>query len=238
MKYMGGKSRIAKQIASYILAYSSDKTVPFVSLFCGACSIEVILAQYFDNVICNDNHKYLIELNKAIQNGWQPPETVTLEEYKYIQKHLDENPALSGFVGFGCSFGGRWFEGYARGKNSRGEFRNYAEESRKALLRDIAPLKNVEFICKDYRDVVLPDGCIVYADPPYNNTKQMNRKSFDTDAFWNYMRDISSNHMVFISELSAPDDFTSIWEQKLTRSLDRNKENRVDAIEHLFIKNN
>ena len=29
---------------------------------------------------------------------------------------MDENPALTGFVGFGCSFGGKWWGGYAKDK--------------------------------------------------------------------------------------------------------------------------
>lgn len=207
-----------------------------MSLFCGACSIECNLAKYFDNVVCNDNHKYLIALLNAVNNGWIPPDYLSEEEWYYVKDHLDQNPALSGFAGFGCSFGGRWFEGYARGKTNKGDPRNYAKEAQKSLLRDIAPLKNVEFICNDYKDVLLPDGCIVYADPPYANTKKMNRTDFNTDEFWDYMRLISKNHMVFISELNAPDDFISVWEQKLTRSLDVNKDNKKVATEHLYIK--
>ena len=58
MNYLGGKSRIAKYIATIINKYSKDK--PFVSLFCGACSVEskVIAKEYF----LNDSHPYLIEL--------------------------------------------------------------------------------------------------------------------------------------------------------------------------------
>lgn len=240
MKYMGGKSRIAKQIADYILAYTynmRESNLTLVSLFCGACSIECNLAKYFDKVICNDNHKYLIALLNAVNNGWIPPDYLSEEEWYYVKDHLDQNPALSGFAGFGCSFGGRWFEGYARGKKSNGDPRNYAAEAKKSLLRDIAPLDNVKFICGDYHDVILPDGCVVYADPPYANTKQISRQNFDTESFWNYMREISKNRIVFISEQSAPEDFVSVWEQKLTRTLDRNKNNQFKATEHLFLHN-
>ena len=53
---------------------------------------------------------------QGLQSGWTPPDVITKEEYKYIREHKDENPALTGFVGFGCSFGGKWFGGLARNK--------------------------------------------------------------------------------------------------------------------------
>ena len=69
-----------------------------------------------------------------------------------------------GFVGFGCSFGGKWFGGYARNKTGT----NYALQSKKSLMKDINTLMNARFICEDYRNVYLPDNCVIYADPPYN----------------------------------------------------------------------
>ena len=39
MRYQGGKSRIAKQIAMIITGTGGDD-LTFVSLFCGSCSIE------------------------------------------------------------------------------------------------------------------------------------------------------------------------------------------------------
>lgn len=49
------------------------------------------------------------------------------------------------------------------------------------------------------------------------------------------MRKISKNNSVFISELTAPDDFESIWEKPFKRSLDKNKENGFSSTEKLFI---
>ncbi len=61
MGYQGGKSRIAQQIAEII----QRESLTFVSLFCGSCSIESKV-KGFDNIICNDKHKYLIELFKGV----------------------------------------------------------------------------------------------------------------------------------------------------------------------------
>ena len=200
MQYQGGKSRISKQIATIIEKESNCDTL--VSLFCGSCSIESKV---------NISNK-------------------TEDEYKYIREHKDENPALTGFVGFGCSFGGKWFGGLAR--NKKGD--NYCARANRSLLKDFEGLKNAQFTCLDYRDVPIPKGAIVYADPPYENTTGYSLGKFDSDEFWEYMRELSKEHIVLISEQTAPDDFERIWEQELTRILDVNKKNNFKITEKLF----
>ena len=199
-------------------------------MFCGSCVVEAKLAPHFDRVICNDKHEYLIEMLKGVQNGYELPEHISEEEYKYIKSHKDEDKILAGFVGFGCSFGGKFFGGYARNK----EQTNYALQSKKSLLKDMIYLPNVEFTCLDYRDVDIPNGSIVYADPPYANTTTYQGQKFDSEAFWEYMRQISKHNQVFISEQTAPDDFECIWEKPFTRTLDRNKDNQFKVVEKLF----
>lgn len=201
-----------------------------VSLFCGTCSVEAKCSQ-FDNIICNDNHKYLIAMLNAVKHGYDLPESVSEQEYKYIREHKDDDPALAGFVGFGCSFGGKWFGGYARDNRTS---RNYAAVSKQSLLNDMDNLKNAKFVCNDYRNVAIPEDAIIYADPPYANTTGYGGDKFDTDAFWEYMRVLSKKHKVFISELNAPDDFICIWEKPLRRTLDVNKNNNFMSTEKLF----
>lgn len=248
MQYQGGKSRIAKNIARAIYevsrrkvtdsgGYCDDNTscihggdCSFVSLFCGSCAVESKM-QGFSRVICNDKHKYLISLFRGVQSGYDLPESISEEQYRAIRNDKDVDPILTGFVGFGCSFGGKWFGGYARNKNGT----NYALQSKKSLLRDMATLKTAEFICSDYRNVPIPYGAVVYADPPYNNTTGYGGEKFDTEEFWRYMRLIAqTHHQVFISELQAPKDFICIWEKPFTRTLDRNKDNQFRVTEKLF----
>ena len=230
MRYQGGKSRIAQQIAEIMQRERErESNLTFVSLFCGSCSIESKV-KGFDKVICNDKHEYLIELFKGVQNGYDLPELITEEQYKYIREHKDENKILTGFVGFGCSFGGKWFGGYARNKTNT----NYALQSKKSLLKDIGNLMTAQFTCQDYRDVIIPNNSIVYADPPYSNTTGYGKDKFNSDEFWEYMRTISKNNKVFISEQTAPNDFECIWEKEFTRTLDSNKENQFKVTEKLF----
>lgn len=204
-----------------------------VSLFCGALNVEAKV-KGFNRIICNDNQEYLIALFKALQKGYDLPEYISEEQYHYIKEHKDEDKALTGFVGFACSFGGKWFGGYARDKAQV----NYALRGKKSLASKMKTLMDAEFTCLDYRDVILPDDCVVYADPPYENTTKYANTDFDTASFWDYMRQISQSHIVYISELNAPDDFVSIWEKEVRRILDVNKNNQFKSTEKLYVHKN
>ena len=224
---MGGKSRISKQIAE-ILNSAIDKNKPFVSLFCGSCAIESKVQA--DVKILNDKHPYLIAMWQALQNGWMPPDVVTKEEYYRVKANMDENPALAGFVGFGCSFGGKWWGGYA--KDKRGD--DYCGQAKRGLLKDLVGIQSATFTCLDYRDVEIPDGAVVYCDPPYVNTTGYTVGQFDTNEFWNYMRQLSKRCDVYISEESAPDDFECIWSKEKVRTLEKSDNVGRVKVEKLF----
>ena len=227
MQYMGGKSRISKQIAE-ILNSSIDKNKPFVSLFCGSCAIESKVQA--DVKILNDKHPYLIAMWQALQNGWMPPDVVTKEEYYRVKANIDENPALTGFVGFGCSFGGKWWGGYA--KDKRGD--DYCGQAKRGLLKDLVGIQSATFTCLDYHDVEIPDGAVVYCDPPYVNTTGYTVGQFDTNEFWDYMRQLSNRCDVYISEESAPDDFECIWSKEKVRTLEKSDNVGRVKVEKLF----
>ena len=57
---------------------------------------------------------------------------------------------------------------------------------------------------------------------------------FNSEEFWDYMRQIGKDNQVFISELEAPGDFVCVWERPFTRTLDRNKNNQFKVVEKLF----
>lgn len=147
MRYQGGKSRIAKPIAQIIMQVAGGDC--FVSLFCGSCAVESKV-QGFSRKLLNDRHEYLIAMLQGVQQGYNLPEHITLEQYRYIRENKDADPVLAGFVGFGCSFGGKWFGGYARNKTGT----NYAEQSKRSLLKDMATLQDAQFVC-----VVITAAC-------------------------------------------------------------------------------
>lgn len=210
MQYLGGKSKISKDIAKIINdEIGGNKSVPFVSLFCGSCAIESKVET--DTKILNDAHPYLIALYKALQNGYEMPDSISREQYYWVKEHKDADPALTGFVGFGCSFGGKWFGGYA--SNNRKE--KYDKQTKNSLCRIIHSLSNAKFYNLDYRAVPIPDNAVIYCDPPYNGTTGYSTGKFNSDEFWDYVRGLSSTHKVFVSEESAPKDFECIWEKSL-----------------------
>lgn len=252
MQYMGGKSRIAQSIADIIsMTGGGQHEIPrrqiqncaghrkrdlseggdcFVSLFCGSCAVESKV-QGFSRKILNDRHQYLIALLQGVQRGYELPESITPEQYRHIREHKDDDPTLAGFVGFGCSFGGKWFGGYAR--NATGT--NYAAQSKRSLLKDMATLQDATFVCADYRRVCIPPRAVIYADPPYNNTTGYHGDRFDSAEFWIAMRLLAdTGHTVFVSEQEAPPDIQCVWERKFTRTLDRNKSNQFSVTEKLF----
>ena len=168
---------------------------------------------------------------QAVQQGYTPPDNISEQQYKHIRNNKDKYPKeLVGFVGFGCSFGGKWFAGYARG-----ESRNYCLEAKKFLLRKMETLKEAEFICGDYRNVAIPQGSVIYADPPYANTTKYSTREFNSNEFWEYMRKLAkAGNTVYISEQTAPEDFICVWEKPLRRTLDVNKENNFIITERLY----
>ena len=167
---------------------------------------------------------------KDLQNGRDFPDIVTLDEYVKIKENQDGDMGLAGFVGFGCSYGGKWWGGLAR--EHRGD--NFCKTPKKSLMRDFNGLKTAEFMCEDYRDVFIPDGAVVYADPPYDKTTGYSTGAFESKAFWEHMRKISQNANVFISEETAPDDFLCVWEKPLLRQIDNQRGNTFIKTEKLF----
>ena len=54
----------------------------------------------------------------------------------------------------------------------------------------------------------------------------------DYDFFWNWVRELSKNNFVFVSEQNAPEDFEIIWQKETKRLCSAN--NKFQATEKLF----
>jgi len=211
---MGSKGRYAKYILPIILKDRRQEQW-YVEPFVGAFNI-------IDKVdglrLANDINPYIIALYKAVQAGWEPPDTLTKEEYQDIRFNKDKYPKhLVGFVGFGCSFGGKWFGGYAQDK----EQRNYCAASKRSVLKQAANLKDVVIENKNYWEITIPPNSIVYCDPPYENTTKYKTKNpFDHARFWDWVRvTAKEGHTVFVSEYNAPVDFECVWSKTVNNTL-------------------
>lgn len=189
-----------------------------------------------ENRIGNDIHKELIAMFQEIQNGWQIPLHISEDEYNKVKDNKSEFPDYYvGLVGFNATFGSKYFGGYARGfKADKVTPRDIPNEALRNLSEQIPKIMDVEFISGDYRDNQYSNlkNAVVYCDPPYQGTTKYATDSFDYEAFWNWVREISKDNYVFISEYNALDDFECIWSKNVTTSLKVHE--HEDRTEKLF----
>lgn len=234
MHYFGGKARIAKDLSKFINEnYLKGNTKPFVDLFCGSCNITTKIDK--DRlIIANDKHKYLMEMWKALQKGWIPPKDCTEEQYKIVLKNLDIKPYVSGFIGFGCSYSGKWLGGYCRDNTGR----NYCLNAHNSVLKKIEKLKDVVFYNLDYSEVDIPLGSIIYCDPPYMNVTQYSNKEvgkFDHNKFYSWVKENSNKYIILISEYekNVPKDFEIVWRKESKQDI-RGKNGQEKTVEILM----
>lgn len=218
-------------IQSYIAKDTRGYLEPFVG---GANMIDKIRC---NNKIGADIHKYLIAALKKLESGWIPPEEITEELYKDIQRNKENYPDyLVGYVGFQLSYGGKWFGGYRRDKIGK---RNYSLEAYNNTLNQIPNLKNIKFTCVDFRDLPLDKikGYVIYCDIPYRGTTKYKTDDFPYEEFYEWVKMASINNIVLISEYSMPEEFTCIWQKETKTLLDSNKYKSDDKnirVEKLF----
>jgi len=225
MQYMGSKNRIAKHILPIMLAERKPDqwwVEPFVG---GANMIDKVAG----NRMGNDSHEFLVSLLVALRDGYIPPTDISKELYYAIKSKPQEYPKeLVGFVGFLCSFGGKWWGGYAF--NKKGD--NYAERGSRCLVKQAKNFGGIVFKSGSYLALEIPENSLIYCDPPYANTCKY-KDGFNHDVFWEWCRTkTKSGHTVFISEYSAPNDFVCVKEIHHKTILDKNSQ--YPRIEKLF----
>ncbi len=227
MRYFGGKSKTANQIATYLNDIRQPDQ-PYWEPFIGAGWI--LERIHTEPIFASDVHPQLVAMWQALQNGWVPPKNVTEAEYKQA-KAGGFNDALTAFIGFGGSFGGKWWGGYARG-----EGRNWTSESHQGLLQKINRMDTPAFFQADFMTCYTPAfGCLIYCDPPYNNTTAYKGvDKFDTYNFWARVRWLEEHgHTVIVSEYEAPQDFCCVLEIYTKTNMDT-KNGKSPRIERLF----
>ena len=235
MKYMGSKSRISKYIVPIIQSKIDESQYKiYIEPFCGGCNvIDKIKAPV---KVAYDYNPYLISLFNYLKEDGILPESIPRETYSRVRSDKENYPEwYVGAVGFLASYNGRFFDGgYAQSGYEGERFRDYYQESKRNILSQVKDIKDIKFYHSDYKDLVPVDD-VIYCDPPYEGTKKYNNSmSFDHIEFWDIMRKWSENNIVLISEENAPDDFTCIWQQEVSRSIKASDKSK--SVEKLFIK--
>ncbi len=202
MKYMGSKSRVAKDISPIINKIIKDNGIkvyiePFVG---GANMIQHIQC---DSKTGYDNNRYLIAFLKAIQSGWNPLNQIQMSKdvYQDIKENPDKYSAeVVALAGFCATYNAKWFGGYAGiVKTKDGIFRNYYDEAVRNVIKQAEYIKNIHFQCMDYRQINI-EGALIYCDPPYQQTTGY-KDDFDHEAYWQWLRKMSEKTLFFAANI-------------------------------------
>ena len=231
MQYMGSKNRIAKYIIPIIQSYITEDTKGYFEPFVGGANI-IDKIEHNNKIGC-DIHKELIALLSESQTDRVFPATISEEEYIKVKNNRNEyEDWYVGFVGFFGSFGAKFFGGFS------GKVKDKRDRPAEAILNIQKQRKNlygIKFLHKSFVDLSKEQisGYVVYCDPPYEGTTSYKTKPFPHDKFWDWVREMSKNNIVLVSEYNAPDDFECIFEKEHKTGLQAGKQQT--RIEKLFI---
>lgn len=239
MVYMGSKAKYAGYIVPILQKVINENNIDtYIECFVGGANIIdkikcenrfgydrsdtliallSLAAEDFDKVL-KDGNRELWDKGKAYVKDGVMPENMTLAEI--------------GAMEFFASFSNGGFpRGYAKNTPTR----NYFQEAYRNLEKQAPNLKGIVFKSQNYWELEPVKNALIYLDPPYQNTKHYgyaNQAKMDYDKFWNWVREISKDNYVFVSEQTAPDDFEVIWKQDVKRTV--GKDNNFKAVEKLF----
>lgn len=235
MKYQGGKHLIGTKIAKIMNdRVNTDKVDGYFEPFCGSLGVYKNMIKYnYKHYIANDLQQDLILMwDKLKQDKLVLPDNFSEELWRELKDTPSPNE-LKAVAGFGMSFGGKYFSGYIQ-KHSANSGRDFYKEFKNSIYKIKQELqkREIEFNNKNYYDFK-PNNMLIFCDPPYQNTTDYKVGKFNSELFWNTMREWSKNNYVFISEENAPDDFIVVWQKDKYRTL--NCSNRSFKTEKLFV---
>lgn len=209
MQYNGGKTRIARHIAPIV---NSARNGLFCwEPFCGALGITEHLKPDF----ASDSHAGLIALYNTLRKepDWLDKFDCTEDAYRIAKSWPDDDPGKA-FIGFACSFGGKWFGGFAKPNASHP--RGFADAGRKLLARKLASV-TCALETGSFFEVAPTDGYLIYCDPPYHGTTgYAGVPAFDSGAFADRCVEwAAAGSTVFVSEYSFPVG-REVWSREST----------------------
>lgn len=222
MQYLGGKTLIAKQLASVINDYRRPGQEVW-DAFCGGLSVTAALEED-GPVYATDVNAALIALYQATASGWRPPAVVTREAYEAAKALPDSDP-MKAFCGFGSSFGGKWFGGYAptryveKTATTHGGVSNPVLGSLRMLGRR-ARDRSITFGCVDFLSVEPgPTDRLIYCDPPYAGTTAYDgAPPLDRALFERRVAEWARFTLVFVSEYDFPLG-SEVWSSSASTSV-------------------
>lgn len=250
MTYMGSKRLYAKYICPIINKYIEDnKVTKFYDVFCGGANIaDKIIC---DEVIANDLSPTLIALHKQAQSDFskipisksfnKEKWVSTYAEYKRLKNSNWTEEPLIPLYEIGAV---EWYGSYATG----GFQKSYALPTKKRDFYDeryrnhkkqssTDNYKKIKFTCQDYRDLEITPNAVIYCDPPYKGTVSYQIcPHFNSEEFFNWIREKSKTNPIFLSESTLIEDFNIIWKKETRRYTSIKNEYKTQEILY-FIDN-
>lgn len=212
--YQGGKKRIGKEVADFLKEIEKElrnEKLDYLEPFCGMCGVAVHMVEPGRIVTCNDINTDVIMMWRAVQRGWMPDYCPSREDYEVLKTSRPSKER--GFYGVVCSYGATFFKGYREGDH-------YVRAGMNNLKAFKPKMKSVRFKNMGYESLT-PTNKLIYCDPPYENSNLYSKHftNFDSDEFWEIMREWSVDNIVVVSERVAPDDFVCIWKKSVLTPL-------------------
>ena len=240
MRYMGGKFRQRRAIADALRPYIDEGTTYVEPFLGGGWSFAYVIETCRPaHAIGADVNGSLIELwRKVVTEGvdWLPTSLEEVEEnyqtYKAVQ---DMSDPLTAWYGTACSFGGKWFGGVARSTKNGVVDRNSFKSQAKSTEHKAASMRkcpDLQLLCCSYEDLEIPNGTVVYCDPPYSGGKSRTKAhrfdDFDVDAYYGWVRELSQRCVVVCTTFDPPEDFEVLYDWGDTRVTHLNGRDRAE----------
>lgn len=248
MRYQGGKVKASRYYAPIFNSLiQRHGFVNYYEPFCGSLAVaEKINCK---NIFCSDANQYLIELYKALQNGWLPPISISEKDYTLIKANPEKfDKRIVAFAGL-CGFGGKWLDTFARHTKIEGRVKiitttgkqppDYSHEVFKSIIRLRPVISDWGFKFSSYEKITVRADSLVYCDPPYEKTVGYRaiEGCFDSAVFWDWVRGVSKikDCLCIISEYQAPKDFVSIHTFRSNKINNNVGGDKIKKCDYLFI---
>ncbi len=216
MRYNGGKHACAREIAT-IIAGACGGALSYWEPFVGAANVITRPELSGLHRSGSDLDSVIISLLRHVRSGWEPPTVISEDEYLVAKNNPNALDAhMRAFIGYGCSFSGKYFGGYARSG-----VRNYAANASNSLRKQAPLLEGIVLAVGDYASMPFGRRDIIYCDPPYAGTTRCGAScSFDTDRFWGWCLERKrEGSTVFVSGFSAPAYAQEVWRKTIRDGL-------------------
>ena len=225
MRYVGSKRVLAKEIVPFInKALEIFPDGKYIEPFVGGCNMITQVDHH--TTIGYDANKYLIALLKEAKTN---PENLTQAQcisrnaYKYVKNNKDLfHSWYVGAMGFLPTYSNKWMGTYFDDTNP-----GYFSGSTRSLLKQ--DLTRIELINADYKNIPIGKGNVIYCDPPYKIYDYYGMP-FNHDEFYAWVRNISKDNIVIVSEYEMPSDFSCIWQKEVKPQINHKARKRFEKL--------